>query len=361
MRPDWRDPRLLCLLAAAALLALSFLAPQIAIARSGYDALLVIDITGSMNTRDYAANGRPQSRLDAVKTALRDMIAELPCSSRIALAVFSERRPFLLYEPIEVCGHFALLGASIEALDWRMAWEGDSHIAGGLYRAIDMAKELRADLVFLTDGQEAPPLPASGGPVFEGRPGEIGGLIVGVGGYRLSPIPKFNDDGREIGFYGVDDVPHENRHGLPPAGAEQREGYDARNAPFGATMAAGVEHLSSVREPYLRALAGKTGLSYAHLDADGRLARAYETAATPRQREAMLDLRPFFGASAGALLLAAFAATPLIEWSAARRGETARRTNTPPKGEKNEALSDAARRASGVAGARAWPHADQGR
>ncbi|ATQ68952.1 MULTISPECIES: vWA domain-containing protein [Methylosinus] len=324
MRPDWRDPRLWSLLAAAALLASSFLAPRLAVARPGYDALLVVDITGSMNTRDYAAGGRPQSRLDAVKTALRETIAGLPCASRVALGVFAERRPFLLYEPIETCGNFALIGASIDALDWRMGWEGDSHIAAGLYRAIDLAKELHADLLFFTDGQEAPPLPASGGPSFDGAPGETRGLIVGVGGYELSPIPKFNDEGREIGFYGLDDVPHENRHGLPPPGAEQREGYNARNAPFGATMAAGVEHLSSVREPYLRTLAQTTGLAYAHLEGAAALARAYESAATPRRREAMLDLRPVFGASASALLLVAFLATPVLEWSAARRSRNAR-------------------------------------
>ncbi len=41
---------------------------------------------------------------------------------------------------------------------WREAWEGDSHIASGLYRAIDMAKDLNSNLVFITDGKEAPPL-----------------------------------------------------------------------------------------------------------------------------------------------------------------------------------------------------------
>ena len=86
---------------------------------------------------------------------------------------------------------------------------------------------------------------------------------MGVGGRQLSPIPKYDDNGREIGFYGVEDVPHDNRFGLPPAGAEMREGYNARNAPFGAAVAVGVEHLSSVRETYLQSLAEKTGLTYA--------------------------------------------------------------------------------------------------
>lgn len=334
MRFDWRDPRLILLAIAAILLSLTFFAPQIAVARMGYDALVVVDITGSMNTRDYTANGRPESRLDAVKSALRGMIADLPCPSNIALAVFSERRPFLLYEPIDVCRHFALLDASIRSLDWRMAWEGDSRISAGLFRAIDMAKELRTDLLFLTDGQEAPPLPASGGPALESRPGEVRGLVVGVGGYELSPIPKFDEDGREIGFYGVDDVPHESRFGPPPPGAEQRQGYNARNAPFGAQMVAGSEHLSSVREPYLRSLAEKTGLDYARLDGAAALGGAYRAAGAPKRREATLDLRPFAGGLASAFLLSAFVATPLLEWSAARRSRAAGTTSKSTKGDK---------------------------
>jgi len=193
-----------------------------------------------------------------------------------------------------------------------MAWDGDSRVSTGLYRAIEMARELKADLLFFTDGHEAPPLPASGAQTFDGRPGETRGLIVGVGGYDLSPIPKFDDRGRDIGFVGIDDVPHESRFGLPPKGAEQREGFNARNAPFGATAAVGVEHLSSVKEDYLLTLSEKTGLNYAHLDDGARLLEAYLGTATGRMRESRFDLRPILGAAAAAMLFSAFAAAPLF-------------------------------------------------
>jgi mxaL protein len=172
---------------------------------------------------------------------------------------------------------------------------------------------LNSDLLFFTDGQEAPPLPARGAPTFEGRAGEVPGLVVGVGGYELSPIPKFDDRGREVGFLGVDDVPHESRFGLPPESAERREGYNARNAPFGAAAAVGVEHLSSVKEDYLRSLAEKTGLSYAHLEDGKRLWRDYAAVASVRPREAALDLRQFFGAAAAVLTSLAAAATFLAQ------------------------------------------------
>lgn len=322
MRPDLRDPRLILLALAAALLVATFLAPQMKVTRPGYDLLAIVDITGSMNVRDYAAGGRPISRLEKVKAALRELIVGLPCPSRVALGVFAERRPFLLFEPIDACADFPPLEAAIAALDWRMAWEGDSRISAGLFRAIDMARKLEVDILFFTDGQEAPPLPASGGPVFEGKRGETRGLIVGTGGYELSPIPKFDDKGREIGFVTTDEVLHENRFGLPPKGAEQREGFNARNAPFGATAAVGMEHLSSVREDYLRALAETTGLGYVHLDDKTSLLDAYRAAATERARAGTLDTRPFLGGLSAACLFGGFSIAPLLERLTRKRQTT---------------------------------------
>jgi len=361
MRPDFRDPRLLLLALALMLTLLALAAPSAPLKRRSFDTLVVVDITGSMNTRDYSAGGRPVSRLEFVKATLHDLLAGLPCASRVALGVFSERRSFLLFEPVEVCADYAPLAGAIEALDWRMAWEGDSRIAAGLFRAIEMARELKADLVFLTDGQEAPPLPFSGPPSFEGRAGEVRGLVVGTGGYALSPIPKFDDNGREIGFYNVEDVPHDNRFGLPPPGAEQREGYNARNAPFGAAVAVGVEHLSSVREPYLRSLAEKTGLSYAHLFDTPQLLNAFEAAATPQYRIFAVSLRPLFGAIAGVSLITVFILLPAFEWLATRQKRRARSVGKQQKGSTHENALDDRHDAARVSRPRAWSDAHQGR
>ena len=359
-RPDFRDPRLLLLAVALTLALLALVAPLAPIKRGSFDTLVVVDITGSMNTRDYNMAGRPVSRLEYVKATLRDVVAGLPCASRVALGVFSERRPFLLFEPIEVCANYAPLAGAIEALDWRMAWEGDSRIAAGLFRAIEMAHELKTDLVFLTDGQEAPPLPFSGAPPFEGRAGEVRGLIVGVGGYELSPIPKFDDNGREIGFYGAEDVPHDNRFGLPPPGSELREEYNARNAPFGSAVAVGVEHLSSVHEAYLQSLGEKTGLSYAHLTDSDRLLRTFETSATPQYRAFALSLRPLFGAMAGISLIALFILLPAFERLATRRKHPARHDRKLQYGDTYENVLGGSRHPARFTRAGAWPDANQG-
>lgn len=319
-----RDGRFRLLAGALALVVLTFVMRPLALTRDGVEILAVVDITGSMNVRDYAdAQGKPVSRLETAKAALRDLVAALPCGSKVALGLFTERRPFLLFTPIEVCADFAPLDGAIAAIDWRMAWEADSRVSAGLFRAVEMAASLGTDLVFVTDGQEAPPLPAGSTPSFEGKPGAVRGLVVGAGGYGLSPIPRYNDAGREIGFYGSGDVQQENRFGPPPADAESREGYNPRNAPFGAAAATGSEHLSSVREPYLKRLAAATGLAYAHLDGPRGLAGPLLAAATPRPLPGSLDPRPFLGAAALALLLAVFA-FPLVRPAARLAGRPPR-------------------------------------
>jgi mxaL protein len=272
------------------LVLIAIVAPPVPVLRAGVSVVAVVDITGSMNVRDYTLSGHPISRLDVAKRALQQMVERLPCPNRMGLALFSERVPFLLFRPVDVCGNYGAVFDAIGSVDWREAWEGDSHISAGLMSAIEIARESNADLIFITDGQEAPPLPASGGTPFDGKLGEVRGLIVGAGGYQLSPIPKFDDRGNQIGFWSVDEVPHESRFGLPPPDAASRPGFEARNAPFGAVAPKGTEHLSSVREPYLRSLASQTGLTYLHLSPDVDLAEALLASAKPRVGRSLIDI-----------------------------------------------------------------------
>jgi mxaL protein len=297
----------------AALLCLLFAltAPRIALTRPSYKILVVIDITGSMNTRDQKAEAGSVSRLDFVKRLIPQTLAALPCQSQAGLALFTERRSFLLMEPVEICANFSSIQGTIAKFDWRMAWEGDSHISKGLSDAIATAESLDADLLFLTDGQEAPPQPEDWESSFEAGNGRAKGLIAGVGGYTLSPIPKFDPAGREIGFYNADDVPHESRLGPPPKDAETREGYHPRNAPWGAAARLGTEHLSSVREDYLKLLASKTGLGYAHLESADGLTSALADASIARPVRVYRDVSVIPAAFALILFSAAYLPSPV--------------------------------------------------
>lgn len=298
-----RNARFWLVFVALCLLVAALIRPNWTVKRERPELLFVLDITGSMNVRDYTYAGEPRSRLEQAKTTIDETLARLPCGSRAGLAVFSERRSFLLIEPIEVCENYGALSSTVTQLDWRMAWEGDSHIATGLFNAVKLAQNLGVSPIFITDGQEAPPLPLTGGPVFEGDPDDITGLVVGAGGDQLVPIPKFDDTGNEIGFYDMDEIDQENRLGRPPPGLQDREGWHPRNAPFGSEAATGNEHLSSVRRDYLTTLGSTTGLSYIGLsDADSML----EAIDAHVQRETtftLLDLRPYLGIAAGILVI----------------------------------------------------------
>lgn len=274
------------------------------------DVLAVVDITGSMNTRDMGNPRGSEDRLEAAKAALIRLMQDVPCESRLGLGVFSERISFLLFNPAEICNNYDALEGAINGLDWRMAWQGDSYIAKGLYSAIGIAESLKSDLLFLTDGHEAPPLPFSGVPEFEGKIGAVKGLIVGVGGTDKTPIPKYDDNGRQVGVYTETDVPQDNRSGPPPPGAQKREGYNPRNAPFGALPATGDEQLSSVKRTHLEDLARRTGLHYAELQRISSMAPNLLSATEPRVVSVNTNMSYVPALLALLLLLALYALSP---------------------------------------------------
>ncbi|MGQ9369561.1 vWA domain-containing protein [Azospirillum sp. ST 5-10] len=313
------DARLLLLGAALAGLLAALAGPALEVPRPAYDLLFVVDITGSMNARDETLDGRPASRLDFVKNALRTVVARLPCGSRAGLGIFTERRSFLLFEPVETCENFAAIDGAVASLDWRMAWEGDSRIASGLDDALAMAEAVGSSLVFLTDGHEAPPPPASAAAPSAAERRAVQGMLIGIGGTVPVPIPRFDDRGREVGFVRAEDVPHESRLGPPPADASSRPGWHPRNAPFGAVPVMGTEHLTSVRETYLQSLAQRTALGYAHLTGADVLDAAIRRDAAVRPMPAALDLRPVPAGLALLALLTLYGVLPAVERVRRRR------------------------------------------
>lgn len=311
-----RDPRTWLTAGALALTLLALAIPRINLEREAFDVLAVVDITTSMNTRDVTSNGQPISRLEAAKTSLRATLAKLPCGSRFGFGFFTERRSFLLFDPVEVCDNFSAIDEAIGELDWRMAWQGDSYISKGLFSALALAHSLKSDLIFITDGHELPPLPFSGLSPFEGKPGDVGGLVVGIGAHTYSPLLKYDEEGREIGTYKQQEVPQENRSGPPPPDAESRPGYHPKWAPFGNAVVNNKEHLAIVREAYLKQLGEVTGLTYAYLPDDRDLLAPFTAAAHPRSLERPADISAIPAGLALALLTLLFGLAALSAFRA---------------------------------------------
>ena len=289
-----RDWRLACLLLAALLLAVAMTDPRHELEQPVYSFMAVVDITRSMNTRDYRLGGLDISRLETVRRTLNELSRTLPCGSRLGLSLFTERRAAVLLMPVEVCDNYAPLAQTIDHIDWRMAWAADSNILQGLYNTLELMRDLSArqmlntDLLFLTDGHEAPPPNPNYMPDLKDFQNQSdwqpAGLVVGVGGDELSRIPKYDQEGEMIGYYAADDVQQVSRFGLPED-QKSIEGYHPRNAPWGNRDTSGKEHLSSLKEGYLLELAARSGLGYMPLETPAQLAANLQEEVTARRVE----------------------------------------------------------------------------
>lgn len=302
------------LIGAALALAGCLLNPRWPWPQTRVEQVVVVDITQSMNVVDQRLQGKPVSRLVFAKDALRRSLLALPCGSKIGWAVFTEYSSFLLLTPVEVCGHLDELRSTLAAIDNRMAWVGASEIAKGLHSGLALAKRLpeHPSLVFVTDGQESPPLNPRHRPAFDDRPGAVPGLIVGVGGPIPVPIPKTDAEGVARGNWRADEVLQADPRSLGLVGGVQvGKALDtapnaaatdpAALATLGATP--GQEHLSALRESYLRLLAGEMGLAYIRLDSAEQLAQAMTTPALTRQVLSPADGRVALALLALTLLL----------------------------------------------------------
>ena len=235
------------------------------VTQNTYRYLFVVDITQSMNVDDMLADGTAATRLDFAKSAMAAGVKQLPCGSEVGLAVFSAHRTFVLATPVEVCEHFRDLSEMLAKLDWRMAWVARSEVAKGLYSSIAAAASLEpaAQLVFLTDGHEAPPLHRELRPNFRAEPGSVTGFIGGVGGQVPMPIPRLDDDGKIMGYWAQDDVMQIDVYSVGRAGTQSAEALAGVNmANIARRIALGQEHLSALREQHLQDLGNQTGLDY---------------------------------------------------------------------------------------------------
>lgn len=279
------DVRARWLIAVLLLLGLALARPSLPWQRDVFNTIFVLDISQSMNTRDYQIGVHTVSRLQVVKDSLSNSLRQIPCGSKVGLAIFTEYRSFLLLAPIEVCANYAELSTSIKQVSGKMAWAGGSEVAKGLNWGLKMALavEPRPDLVFFTDGHEAPPISLHNRPRIDVKAGQVRGLLVGVGGDELTPIPKFDPDGNAVGYWKADEVLqtdiYSQGRGGSVSGGEMVDA-DGALAPDPKTR---TEHLSSLKEVYLQQLAGETGLSYARLTLPANLATLMSEAGIGQQ------------------------------------------------------------------------------
>ena len=297
--------RFATLAAALALTAAALARPMLPLASDVFRHLVVFDITQSMNVGDAIPGDHALTRLEHAKAAVLEAATALPCGSELGLGLFTGHRTFLLLAPVEVCTSYPDLAAAIRAVDWRMAWTARSEIAKGVHSGLRITGALgpQTVLVFLTDGHEAPPLHPEFRPGLGADPGAVRGLLAGVGGPVPLPIPKLDPQGKSLGYWGAEDVMQvdELSLGRGTSVSESYAGTDAGSVQ--ARIDAGTEHLSVLREQYLRSLATGLGLHYGRVGSADELGSALRHPEFANELETITDLRPLL-AGAAALLLA---------------------------------------------------------
>ena len=239
--------RLAMLVAALALAAAALGRPMLPLPSDVFRHLVVFDITQSMNVGDAVPGDDTLTRLEHAKAVVLEAATALPCGSELGLGLFTGHRTFLLVAPVEICTSYPDLAATVRAVDWRMAWTARSEIAKGVHSALGIAEALgpQTVLVFLTDGHEAPPLHPELRPDFGREPGAVRGLLAGVGGPAPLPIPKLDPQGKNLGFWGADDVMQVDELSLG-RGTSVSEGYAGTDAgSVQDRIDAGTEHLSA--------------------------------------------------------------------------------------------------------------------
>lgn len=271
---------------AAVLLAGAVWMPPVTLQRATFQYLVAFDVTQSMEVDDQALDGAPVTRLAFARAAAREALRRMPCGSKVGWAVFADYRVMPLLLPIEVCENYDALLASLAGIDGRMRWANASNVGKGATWVVRTARVIDKDtrVVFFTDGQEAPPLRNKDvvPPMQDITPGDVGGWLIGVGGDAPARIPRFDGDGRSVGYWAAADVVQRFGPGTPGTAHE---------------------HLSELREPHLQALGQLLGLGYRRLAAPGDAAAAMLDPALAQPQPVATDLR-WLPALLGLLVLA---------------------------------------------------------
>ncbi|MGJ8609535.1 MAG: vWA domain-containing protein [Octadecabacter sp.] len=127
----------------------AFVGPEMPLPAQGRDIMMAIDLSGSMDEADFAANGRATTRLGVVKDAADDFIARR-AGDRLGLVLFSDRAYLQAPLTFDREAVRSLLDEAQVGLTGQKTAIGDA-IAVSVKRLMDRPEDGRV-LVLLTDG-----------------------------------------------------------------------------------------------------------------------------------------------------------------------------------------------------------------
>ncbi len=289
------------LLAALLLLLIALFKPTVPIKRNIYSYLLVADISQSMNVKDMSILGKPVTRMEYQQYLLHRIIGEMPCGTHVSIGLFAGVSVAALYTPIEVCENFAAIEETIDHLDWRNGWSGNSRVRESM---VTMAKLIRsfpepAQVVYFSDGEETPKLHIFNTRDLAGFQGGKDWLLVGIGSDKGTAIPKLDDKNQLIGYWSAESF------AMQPGVAQiAQENIGAREDSVAGEISD--RYLSRLDEKYMMSLAKEVDGNYVNGSSLQAILTAMKAQPPARRSKAAFELKWVFAGLAGLLFLAAY-------------------------------------------------------
>jgi len=318
------------LLGALLLLVVALFNPTIMLKRNIYSYIFVADISQSMNVIDKTLNGKKVSRMVFMQDTLHKLVGELPCGTNVSIGLFAGVSVAALYTPIEVCENFDAINDTIDHFDWRTAWSGNSRIRASM---LNLARTIRsfsapAQVVYFTDGEEAPKLHVFNTQDLTTFQGGDGWLFVGVGGDNGTAIPKLDEHNQLIGYWAAESF------AMQPGIAQISEAnLGVRNDSV--ASGAGDRYLSKLDEPYLKSLAKEVNGMYVRGDSVQDVLTAMKKQKPARRDKAEFEIRWILAGFAGILFILAYTPKhPLqeikVQWRTFQQRRTKSEKNSSP-------------------------------
>jgi len=288
LRKFREDSNFILLFLAVLFLLLAIINPSVPITKNIYNYIFIVDISQSMNTPDMSLDAQKISRIEYSKKTLRRLVERLPCKTKVSIGMFAGVSVASTYTPIEVCDNFSSINNTIDHLDWRSTWSGNSRLRESM---VTLARLIRsfpesAQVVFFTDGEEAPRLHTFNTRDLSQFQGGQDWLFVGVGSDEGTAIPKFDSNNQLIGYWSNDSF------ALQPGIAQISESnLGTRDN----KVASGVSdrYLSKLDEDYLKLLAQEIKGNYIKGDSVETILDAMEKQKAAWRDQSAYELRYF--------------------------------------------------------------------
>ena len=283
------------------LLIMALLQPSIPFKRNIYSYFFIIDITQSMNVVDMKINGQPASRLHYTKKMLHETISSLPCGTKVGMGLFSGVNVVSLYFPIDVCENFSSIKDTIDHIDWRSAWTANSRVRESMLATAQVLNNFPepAQVVFFSDGEEAPRLHSFNTRDLSTLQGADGWLLVGIGSLQGAAIPKFTEKNQLLGYWS-----HESMQLAPGAAPIAAAGLLNRKNDIAENL--NDRYLAKLSEASMQTMAKEMGASYVRGDSLQALQSAMKKQKPARREWVPFNLDAALALLAGLSLIGAY-------------------------------------------------------